>query len=298
MGVTDSNRESKLVLFSLGIVTEDKARNSAIISVYPVEELPMVNGPINTHNPKYKANVPDAKGVKRSSNVDSSAVLQAVWIPDGHTNRISAPDVVKNETVKIYRYADTDTYYWTTLFNEPGIRRLETVTYAFGNLKVPLKTWDKTSSYWMEVSTHDKYIQIHTTTSDGEPYEYDFLLNTRLGQFSIKDSAGNSVVLDSKAGSLTAKLNKTINLEAPTINLKCQLLNIAASVKVAIATPLMALVGRFTGSSTMAAAGAISSQGGMSAAGAITTGSSMSASGSISSGGNISAAGTVSGTNI
>ena len=56
--------KSKLEIFSLGIVAKDKVRGSDIISVYPVETLPIANGNVISINKNYKANLPDLSGTQ------------------------------------------------------------------------------------------------------------------------------------------------------------------------------------------------------------------------------------------
>lgn len=237
MPQNQTQRLSKLQLYSLGIVVEDKPRNSDVIKVYPIEQLPMIDGKVSEFKPKYKATVPDAKGTLRTSNVEAAAVIEAKWFPYGHSNRMTSPDVIKNETVLIFRFADTEEYHWTTVFREPSIRRKETVVYAFGNKEAPLDPWDKNSSYWYSVSTHDKYVHLHTTKSDGEPFEYDIKIDTKNGSVIINDDVGNFVKLESKPGKITATAKKDIELNAPTVTINCKNLNVNASSSINNKTP-------------------------------------------------------------
>lgn len=213
------DRESRLKLYSLGIVIETKPRGTDYIEVSPIEDLPFAEGLIADIKYKYDVTLPDAQGIARSSKIEGNNQLRAKWIPHGHSNRMTAPDVVKNETVIIFRYADTDEYYWTTVFREPNIRRLETVLYAYGDIPSGLIPFDKDSSYWCEVSTHDKYIHVHTAKSDGEPYEYDVKIDTANGYVLVTDDVGNFYKLDSPTGTISAKANEEIILTAPKLTL-------------------------------------------------------------------------------
>jgi hypothetical protein len=227
------DRESKLKLYSLGIVIVTKPRGTDYIEVSPIEDLPLVNGLIADVKYKYDITLPDAKGKPISSKVEGNNIIKAKWIPFGHSNRMSAPDVVKNETVVLFRFADTDEYYWTTIFREPSIRRLETVLYGFGDIPTGLVPFDKDSSYWVEVSTHDKYIHLHTSTSDGEPYEYDIIIETGSGSVTVKDNVGNSYVLDSTSGTISATANEHIVLKAPRITLDAPLTQSTGNINAA-----------------------------------------------------------------
>lgn len=99
---------------------------------------------------------------------------------------MSSPDVIENETVAVFKYADTGLFYWTTMFREPKIRRLETVMYAFGNLQAKLVPFDKTRHIGSRLVPNDKHIHLHTADSDGEPYKYDIYLDTAYGSLEIK----------------------------------------------------------------------------------------------------------------
>lgn len=211
------DRESKLKFYSLGIVIETKPRDTDFIEVSPIEDLPFADGLIKDIKYEYKVKLPDAMGVERETKVKGNNNLSAKWIPFSVSNRITAPDVVKNETVLIWRFADTDEYYWTTIFREPTLRRLETAHYAWSDKKDGLEPFDKDSSYWMEVSTHDKYIHVHTTKSDGERFEYDVKIDTGEGYIEIKDDVGNTFKLDSVSGSVVGTATALIQLKAPEI---------------------------------------------------------------------------------
>lgn len=235
----DELRESKLRLFSIGIVAKDKPRGTDVIDVTPIEQLPHSNGLITQYKNKLSVNTANLKGVKTMAKAEGLSTMKATWLPFGCSNRISSPDVIENETVAIWRYADTDTYYWTTIFREPLIRRLETVMYAFGNLRDKLIPFTRDSSYWFEVSTHDKYIHLHTANSDGEPYIYDIKLDTAYGSLLIKDNIGNSILLDSPNSSVDISTNNGITGRTKHIRLECQDMVVKASNSVTFDTPLV-----------------------------------------------------------
>lgn len=192
-------RNSCFSSYSIGIVTKDKDRWSDIIYVWPVEELPYASG--NVSSASYKT------GGKN--------VITAKWVPMGQSNRMTSPDVVSGEHVMIYRFADTDEYYWETMHREPELRRLETVLYAYGNLKKKGKAFTKEdSTYYFEVSTHDGHIHLHTTRSNEEKVSYDILVSTRESHIIIKDSLDNMIKLDSIKADFDVKTNHDIQLRA------------------------------------------------------------------------------------
>ena len=185
------DRQSKLVHYGIGIVVEDKPRKSDIVKITNIEEFPYTDGKLIDNKEELKHELPDKKGIPRKSSATRDLIIEATWLGGYDSNRITAPDVIKNETVDIYRYADTQEYYWRKRGREPGIRRLETVCYMYGNLQAPLKEWDKRSSYWQEFSTHDKHIVIQTSKSDGENYKYSVQISPKKNQLYEGDDIGN-----------------------------------------------------------------------------------------------------------
>jgi hypothetical protein len=294
--------KSQFQFYSFGIVAVNKLRNSDKIFVTPMEHLPVQDGgeqsvtvgkgqtkyksedkvkAIHEQKTTYSSDVPDSRGIVRSTTVRSDVMIEAQWMALSNSNRVTAPDVMKGENVILMRMADTDKFWWTTTHTERGIRRLETVLYMFGNLAKGLIPWKKETSYFMQVSTHDKHIHLHTSKSDGEPYEYDFYLDTRNGNFTVKDDIGNNIVLDSKQSKITFNALKTIEVNTQTVNVN-------ASASTTITCPTNTITGKLhvggavTTGSTLTTAAAISSGGGISAAGGGSFGGGGSFAGSVS----------------
>jgi hypothetical protein len=211
------NRESAWKFYSFGIVAVAKERGSDLITVTPIEEISLGQGLLNDVKVDYKVSVPDRQGVKRSDTVQGGAKVVAKWSAIGQSNRMTAPDVQPSETVMLYRVADTGEYYWTTLMREPGLRRLETVCTMYGNIPSGLTPFDKSTSYWEEWSTHDKYVHIHTSNNDGEPFEYDIKIDTAAGTILIDDNAGNNIFLESSPSKLTINTNQDIEFNTQRI---------------------------------------------------------------------------------
>lgn len=267
------DRVSGLVLYSLGIVVEDKPEGTDKIKVTPIEEITMADGLLADVKIKYDVDLPDHKGVKRQETIEGDVSLIATWLPFGHSNRITSPDVYRNETVMIFRVADTDEYYWTTIMREPSIRRLETVNYGFSNLSDPpdgKKSFDKNTSYWLEVSTRHKYVHLHTANNDGEPYKYDLKIDTAVGTVTIQDDVGNNIVLSSPDNKLTINTNVDVevNTENCVVNAKTKAevnttdASINASGSATITSPTITLNGDTTINGNTTMNGSISGSGG------------------------------------
>jgi hypothetical protein len=235
------DRESSFKFYSFGIVVADKERKSFDIRVVPVEEITLATGqsekmqvktvganranvqrrqertavPMGQQTISYDISLPDHKKITRSQTLEGGLDIVARWTAFGQSNRITPPDVIKGETVMIFRVSDSDEYFWTTLMNEPSIRRQETVCYVFGNLPDGIKAFDKDSSYWFEVSTHDKYIKLHTAKNDGELAAWDISLDTNKGILVITDNAGNDLTLNSGEGTLTGNIVSSALFKCP-----------------------------------------------------------------------------------
>ena len=310
------DRESKFTFYSVGFVAKHKERGTDIIHVFPFEELPHADGDINEAGEDYTTTGKNHKGVEQSGSVSSQMTFKARWLPLNQSNRISAPDVYAGETVMVYRYADDDMFYWNTMMREPKLRRLETVTWMFSDLKDGSKAYDKNSSYWFEVSTHDKKIQLHTSNSDGEPFIYDVIFDLIPGQFALKDNLGNMMVLDSKKQSVTTTGLKqvthknakgdiiditpgNINIKSTgSVNVSAQTANVTAS-NGAVIDGGSALTLKGSTISIVSAGGKMS----MGGSGSQITGNfdlkgNMTGSGSINTTGSITASGAVHGSNI
>lgn len=214
----DLSRLSQLKPYSLGIITEHKEFGSDIAYMTPIEDFSLEEGKIVENTRDMNVKLPDINSVMRTAKLKGSAIIPAKWIPYGESNRDTAPDVRKNETVMIYRFGDTQEYYWTTYLREPELRRLEHVRYAFSNKPTGIDAYDSDSSYWIEYSTKEKRIKLHTSDNDGEVCRYDVTIKTDVGTVTIEDSLGNFQHLDSPAGLLHAKTNTEIRLEAPLVH--------------------------------------------------------------------------------
>lgn len=261
----DTKDKSELRLYSLGIVVETKQDNSDQIKVSPTEILPLQNGLLSEQKRDYNVKMPNASGVQKSSELKGDDIVVAKWIPFGHSNRITAPDVVEGETVILFRFADNDEYHWTTLFREPLLRRLETVLYAFSDLKAPGQAFDKDSSYYLEVSTKDKHVTFKTSKADGEPYAYLIDIDTGKGQMTVIDDVRNEISINSRTGEIKVKTNEKVTIETKQAEVKASQIALKGQVQIT---------------------------------GALTVSNGISAGGNITTSANIAASGTVSGSNI
>lgn len=195
----DITRRSGLTEYCIGIVVETKLRDSDKIKVWPSEELSMYKGKLKETKHTDTYSFQDSQGNTKTSTVDYSAAIEASWVM-GESNRVTSPDVVHGESVVIYRYADTDEYYWRPLYSsEASLRRKEHVINAYSNVPdgVGKKKFDPDSSYWTLFSTFKQLVHLHTSDNDGEKVKYDIKLNPKDGIFTWEDGIGNKVEINS-----------------------------------------------------------------------------------------------------
>ena len=212
--------QSQFRMYSIGIVVETKPPESDYILVSPMEELGVQeSGNIREVENGFAGSKPPVSSVNFKTEHTSKNYVRAKWNSIGQGNRTSAPDVVVNETVILYKYGDVDEYFWDESGREPSLRRLENILYSFSNIPdgIGIKEYDKTTSYNIEVSTRDKFIHIHTADNDGEACTFDIRIDTRSGIMTGKDSLGNWTEWDAVAGTYTQNFNTEIKRMAPKI---------------------------------------------------------------------------------
>lgn len=190
---------SQFKFYSIGIVAANKPLNTKTIEVLANEVTPMVDGEISDNGTMYGKAGTTPAGETYHAEVATSVSIKADWLPVGNGNRLTAPDVRRGERVLIYRFGNTDSFFWEDMpENGIDLRKLETIVWAIsGTIKEDAKA-SHDNTYYMEFSSHNKLIHLHTSTADGEPFSYDIQLNTKDGVFQVNDNAGTSMSMDSK----------------------------------------------------------------------------------------------------
>lgn len=197
--------ESKYRVVSVGIAAENKALDSHILPVVPIEMFPLIDGEVMESLDEVDVSGLDQKDIEYTVKIKTTSTLTCEWMPHG-SNRVTSPDVRRGERLLIWQYADSDKYYWTPTGMDDDLRRLETVIHAWSATPEIDAVLNLTENmYSLEVSTHGKHITLHTTQADGEPFEYTFQLNTAAGLFFLTDQDGNSIQLDSANRVIKAK---------------------------------------------------------------------------------------------
>lgn len=189
---------SKLSIYSIAVVAKNKALSSKEIECVPLEDTPMISGEITDNASQYKSKAADASGAAYQTDITTTSTVKATWLPIGSSNRLTAPDVRRGESVALYRFADSDQFFWTTLRDDMRLRKLETVIYGFSATTDESAKPTAENMYFLEISTHQKLVHFHTSKANGEPFTYDIQINTKEGFIQIQDDSGNFFSFNSK----------------------------------------------------------------------------------------------------
>lgn len=188
---------SKLHIYSYGTVAENKKLDSKTVFINPDETFPFTDGELTTHTEKQSATGFNQDGSAYQENVLATNTLECTWLPFAPTNQVTAPDVRRGERVAIYQFGNSPKYYWTTLGWDLHLRKLETVIYAFSATTDESAGVDADHYYFFEISTHKKVVHFHTSQANGEPFGYDVQFDTEKGVFTLTDTVGNHILLNS-----------------------------------------------------------------------------------------------------
>lgn len=190
-------RVSVLRPISFGYAASNRS-GSHFIEVCPIEPLAFLGGEVNASVNRINETGEDGDGKKYTVTLEFGNTLSAKWLPEDNTNRITPPDVRVGERVMIYRFADSDQYFWRTLGMDNYLRRLETVIYAFSATEEETEELNSDNCYFFEVSTHSKHITLSTSKVNGEPFAYTIQIDTGEGIITITDDAGNFFTMNSQ----------------------------------------------------------------------------------------------------
>ncbi len=191
---------SGLFPYGLGIVAVTKEDNVDTVMFFPAEKLSLEYGKVDEIKDEIEVEVLDSNNKKHKIKAERGAMMEARWFPDGTDGRQTAPDVVNGETIQIYRFRDSDVFYWKTILREPELRRLEHVVYAYSNLPSGRTKFELDSSYGHSWSTKDKKVTFWTSQSNGEAFSYKFKIDTAASTWSMWDNVSNGFGIESIIG--------------------------------------------------------------------------------------------------
>jgi len=225
------NVMSMMQFYSYGIVAQPKNRNDMVIYVTPIEQTPYMDGDLEAKKTSVSVVGKNASGNDYTAKADTSAAIQATWMPLGGSNRVTAPDVQRGEEVVLVTLANSNEKYWVTTTLWQKLRRLETVIWAFSGTAAHDEKPSPDNCYYVTVSTHDKHIVISTSDRNGEKCRYNVEFDPGVGEFRLFDNVGNSILLDSlsprirfenRSGTILDMMQANVTWTVPgTYSIKC-----------------------------------------------------------------------------
>jgi phage baseplate assembly protein gpV len=242
---------SHLHFHSWGLVAENAAIGQQVVSVVPVEYR-FGHKEVVIDNPQEDVVTYPSEDGMETVKVFHNGAVPCQWL-NLNGNRVTPPNVRRNDDVIILRMGNTDQYYWMD-FNIANVKRLETAVWAWsGDPNNPIKD-DLSNAYRLEISTHGGLVTFTTSRANGEPFGYVHQFNTKDGKVVLEDTAGNRIYMDSSRtdiGMINAdktflRLNrKNIEAYAPDsihwtavkhVSFKCQTMSIQAADSLKIKT--------------------------------------------------------------
>lgn len=195
---------SKLKLYSYGRVAENKPTSTDIALVIPVEILPLLDGELAVEDTELETTGVDEEGKTYTVKIVTRQAIKCKWLQWG-SNRKTSPDVRRDERVAIYRFGDSDLFYWVSLGLDDHLRRLETVIYRFSNLPDGLSDdeLDIDNCHVLEINAHKKLINLTTSKSNGEAFAYTFQFNLAESCVTLADDDDTWIELDSAETKIT-----------------------------------------------------------------------------------------------
>lgn len=182
-----------------GIAAEDKVHNSRILKVYTKELSPFTIEELSDKTTSESFTVENEESDSTdTSSIMTTNVLTAEWF-GLDTNRVFPPDIRKGEQVFVFRYRDTDLFYWISSGRNDDLRRLECHRIAVSNDDAHQKTLDDDNTYFIELDTlFRKRLRLVTSKSDGEEFRYEITIDAKHSTVTIRDDDGNEITMESR----------------------------------------------------------------------------------------------------
>jgi len=198
--------------YGYGIVANDKQFGNNDIDVFMLDKLSGHNGPVYKKTTKVSHDV-DPSGGLVPTNVTKGATVKCKW-RNGGANRETAPDVVSNELVRIYKYTDEDRYEWEATGYGGIARKKESVVYLFSNRKesTDKKPPSKNEVYALTVSPRDSKVKLEL---DGSRHPFNLIIDADKGTLVMSGSKSN-LTYDFNSGSLSGKFPGGVKFDTPT----------------------------------------------------------------------------------
>lgn len=218
------NHTSHFRMTSIGTVAADKNEGSKFISVYLNEHLPFLEAELTDQCSQTEHTGIDADGNAYNHTLQLSSTVKAEW--KGTPNRVTSPSVKRGEQVEVWELGSTGMYYWHEMARDNQLRRKEAVTWAYGADSTPNTTdvpQTADNNYTISVDGVNGHITVNTSRANGEKAGYTTQMNGRDGHFTILDTAGNIVQMDSNTNAITLKVStgEYITLASGKLTIQC-----------------------------------------------------------------------------
>jgi len=189
---------SKLHIYSLGKAAVNKERSSNKLIIVPLEHMLMVDGEISINSTNVDVTGTDGLGQTYATSMTTDYTIEADWLPlspGGYQQ--TAPDIRRDERVLIWRFADSNNFFWTETGLDNHLRKLETVCQMYSDTTDEEdQVLNPNNSYVYTLSTHEGHVTFTTANTNGEPTRWAFQLNTKDGTFLLTEDNKNEVFID------------------------------------------------------------------------------------------------------
>lgn len=209
--------------YSFATAAHNKKLGDPVCEVILLDMSNFLDGELSDRGEAAGFDYEDAAGNKKSSKEVSSQSVPATWhCFEG--NRITPPDVRRDEQLIIYTYADTGKLFWTPRNTNRHTRKLETVTWAFsGTTDEGDGAITSDNHYLVEVSTHQGHLSISTTDKNKEVCKWFVQIRGKDGKFIVADDQGQEVLIDS-----VEHIIRAINADETYVELNKKDINVTA----------------------------------------------------------------------
>ena len=188
---------SVVIPYARGIASRNIRPNENSLDVILDEPFATLNGELTTDKGTLDTGGFDVNEEEYSASIKVGYTVPCNWLKEG--NRVSRPDIRRGERVIIYRYHDSDKYFWRELGMDQNLRRLETITFLV-SANPSNDDQDEPSpenSYMFEISTHTGKMSYSTTMLNGELAAFFGEINPMKGTIKHHDEKSNSFFFDS-----------------------------------------------------------------------------------------------------
>ena len=193
-----SGYQSTFRPFSKGIATENLQPGSRTLAITLAEMFPAQTGEVTSRYDTHQVTGQSADGASYAGSSTTSSSITAEWLPFG-SNRISAPNIRRNEAVLVWATADHGEYRWTALGDHDDYRNTEVAIFGFRAAKDYSKTPSTSDSmYCIEINTERGLIAVSTTTDRGEYTRTALVWDTKEGTWTYEDGVENKITSEAK----------------------------------------------------------------------------------------------------